>query len=219
MRAHDELISLASVGLSYAGPGGRPVFQRLNLCLPMDRRLAVLGPRKSGKTTLLQMIAGKLAPDSGQIRRPRAVSPVANSGALFHPNLSLYDNILFVARAYSLDGQTLAAAALAPMQRRIDLAAPLKTHDHITRRMLETATVAALPFACCLIDDLAQLPQDFAERLVATVERRGGGLIFSSVQGKAAARHADAVVVISQAGLYPFAVVEEGVAFLERHAR
>ncbi len=49
--------------------GFRRIVEGLNLTLTPGMRLGVLGPNGSGKTTLLKLLAGTLAPDSGQIER------------------------------------------------------------------------------------------------------------------------------------------------------
>jgi ATP-binding cassette subfamily F protein uup len=47
--------------------GGRPIVQHLDLLLGPGQRLGLLGPNGSGKTTVLKLLAGTLAPDSGTI--------------------------------------------------------------------------------------------------------------------------------------------------------
>jgi ATP-binding cassette subfamily F protein uup len=49
--------------------GGRPIVQDLDLLLGPGQRLGLLGPNGSGKTTVLKLLAGTLAPDSGSITR------------------------------------------------------------------------------------------------------------------------------------------------------
>lgn len=49
--------------------GVTPVLNRLNLTLTPSSRVAVVGENGRGKSTLLQVLAGKLKPDSGFIRR------------------------------------------------------------------------------------------------------------------------------------------------------
>ncbi len=46
---------------------GRTLFEHLNLHLRAGERVAVIGPNGVGKTTLLNIIAGKLAPDHGTL--------------------------------------------------------------------------------------------------------------------------------------------------------
>ncbi len=48
---------------------GRPVLRRLTLRIDDDDRIALLGANGNGKSTLVKLIAGRLAPMSGQLTR------------------------------------------------------------------------------------------------------------------------------------------------------
>ena len=52
-----------------AGYDGRPVLRGLSLRVDMDDRIALLGANGNGKSTLAKLIAGRLAPLSGELRR------------------------------------------------------------------------------------------------------------------------------------------------------
>ena len=49
--------------------GGRPVLTGVDLTVSAGDRLGVVGENGRGKTTLLQVLAGRLVPDSGQVHR------------------------------------------------------------------------------------------------------------------------------------------------------
>uniref|UniRef100_UPI0004DF2410 ATP-binding cassette domain-containing protein n=1 Tax=Sciscionella sediminilitoris TaxID=1445613 RepID=UPI0004DF2410 len=49
--------------------GGNPVLDTVNLTVSAGDRLAVVGENGRGKTTLLHVLAGRLVPDSGVLRR------------------------------------------------------------------------------------------------------------------------------------------------------
>ncbi|WP_372617622.1 ABC-F family ATP-binding cassette domain-containing protein [Falsiroseomonas sp.] len=51
------------------GYGGPPVLRGLNLRLDQDDRIALLGANGNGKSTLAKLLAGRLAPTRGEIRR------------------------------------------------------------------------------------------------------------------------------------------------------
>jgi len=64
------IISLHKVSTGYAPD--RPVLSRLDLRLDPDDRIALLGANGNGKTTFARLIAGRLAPLSGQmVRSPK----------------------------------------------------------------------------------------------------------------------------------------------------
>jgi putative spermidine/putrescine transport system ATP-binding protein len=77
----------------------------VSLAIPQGERLALLGPSGCGKTTTLNLVAGFLAPDAGEIRiagrdvarlppHRRNTGMVFQSYALF-PHLSVADNVAF----------------------------------------------------------------------------------------------------------------------------
>ncbi len=52
-----------------AGYDGKPVLRDLSLRIDMDDRIALLGANGNGKSTLAKLIAGRLQPLSGEVRR------------------------------------------------------------------------------------------------------------------------------------------------------
>jgi ATPase subunit of ABC transporter with duplicated ATPase domains len=64
-RSGDLVATLEDVSKAY---GRRTVHDRLNLTIRRGERWAVMGRNGAGKTTLLRMVAGVLAPDSGEVR-------------------------------------------------------------------------------------------------------------------------------------------------------
>ena len=64
------LIALDNVAVGYQS--GRPVLRQLSLRIDDDDRIALLGANGNGKSTLVKLLAGRLAPMSGQmIRAPK----------------------------------------------------------------------------------------------------------------------------------------------------
>ncbi len=58
--------SIAISGLSWSTPDGRPLFSNLDLAISSGR-VGLVGRNGVGKTTLLRLIAGELAPASGRV--------------------------------------------------------------------------------------------------------------------------------------------------------
>ena len=52
-----------------AGYGGEPVLRNISLTIDMDDRIALLGANGNGKSTLAKLLAGRLEPLTGEVRR------------------------------------------------------------------------------------------------------------------------------------------------------
>ena len=63
-------MSLTASGLS-KGYGTRQLFEGVTLHLPAGRRVALVGGNGTGKTTLLEIMAGMIEPDAGTVTKPR----------------------------------------------------------------------------------------------------------------------------------------------------
>ena len=72
-RRTKRLISVEGVSKAL---GGRTLFRDLSFALSPGARLGLVGLNGTGKTTLLRMLAGEIAPDSGRIERAAALRTV-----------------------------------------------------------------------------------------------------------------------------------------------
>lgn len=96
--------------------GKRTIFDGLSLDIPRGKVCAIMGPSGTGKTTLLNLIAGQLLPDNGAVRfEGRVVCPCSRQrlyetrrqiGVLFQDgalltNLSVYENVAFPLREHT----------------------------------------------------------------------------------------------------------------------
>jgi ATP-binding cassette subfamily F protein 3 len=69
--------------LSFAWPAGRPLFEDLGFTMLAGERICVVGKNGKGKTTLLKVLAGDLAPASGTI----TYNPQVESGVFEQTNI------------------------------------------------------------------------------------------------------------------------------------
>ena len=113
--SRDEAPLIEVEGLHFAR-GGRPIFRGIDLVVPRGKVVAIMGPSGTGKTTLLQLIAGRLRPDAGRVsvdglevarlrRAPlydlrRRIGMLFQSGALL-TDLSVFDNVAFPLREHT----------------------------------------------------------------------------------------------------------------------
>ena len=76
-RIAPPILALDRVAVGY---DGKPVLRGLSLRIDMDDRIALLGANGNGKSTLAKLLAGRLAPLAGEVRRGSEAA-----GRLFRP--------------------------------------------------------------------------------------------------------------------------------------
>lgn len=108
-----NLVEIQNLHFSY---GERPILSGLTMQFPRNKVVAVMGGSGSGKTTILRLIGGLIAPNSGQVRllgepiaRPdspalykqrRNMGMLFQHGALF-TDLTVFENVAFPLREHT----------------------------------------------------------------------------------------------------------------------
>lgn len=95
-------------GVSAVGVHGR--LEGITLDAPAGEITALVGGNGAGKTTLLHLFVGAIAPDTGTVTRPGADRiGYVPTGSGYYPDLTVGENIDFVAEVYGIERSTLAA--------------------------------------------------------------------------------------------------------------
>jgi len=95
------MIRFDNVSKFYPTKSGRHyVLRDVNLELPTDRNIAILGPNGVGKSTLIRLMGGADIPNRGQISSDRNISwPLGLQGGL-QGSMTARENVRFVARIH-----------------------------------------------------------------------------------------------------------------------
>jgi len=161
--------------------GGRLLFQGLNLTLGPGEAAVVIGPNGIGKSSLLRLAAGLLAPASGRVVRDGAITLAAEAAAL-DARLSLAKALLFWAR---IDGRGAAdvtrgldAMGLEPLSE-----VPIRLLSTGQRRRATLARVIAASAPIWLLDEPGNgLDAESLDRLAGAMaaHRAGGGIVLAA---------------------------------------
>jgi ATP-binding cassette subfamily F protein 3 len=109
-RLAPPILALERVSVGY---DGMPVLRNLSLTVDMDDRIALLGANGNGKSTFAKLVAGRLAPLSGEVRR---------SGKLRVGYFAQHQEAELVAGDSPVDHMTRALPRATPPQVRAQLA-------------------------------------------------------------------------------------------------
>lgn len=197
----------------------RLIFRPTTLALPTDRRVAILGERLQGKSTLLRLLAKVDTPDDGLIITPPVhFSPIFNPGRFFNFLLTGLENIRLIARLMGADDHRLAFAVNSICKLGPALGQPLRNLTSIERQLLEISLLMALPFDCYLLDNAHTVPPELMEKCFEVTGRRGGGMIFTTMNTRLVHKYANCAVVVRNQGVHAYNHVEEAIESYERKA-
>ena len=169
------MIRLTNVSKSYAvkGSGRRLILDDVTLTLPRGRSLGLLGRNGAGKSTLLKMIAGTIAPDSGEIERHGSISwPLGFAGS-FHSMLSGAQNARFVARIYGCDPDELIAYVADFSELGEFLYMPVNSYSSGMKARLAFGVSMGVAFDYYLVDEVTAVgDKNFKKKCNAVFKER-----------------------------------------------
>lgn len=195
------------------------IFRPTTLALPTDRRVAILGERLQGKSSLLRLLAGVDAPDDGHaIVPPLHLSPIVNPGKFLNFRLTGVENIRLVSRLIGIDGDRLLRAVNDFCKLGTGLERQLRFFTNMERQLLEIALLSVLTFDCYFLDNAHTVPADVLEKCFEVTGRRGGGMIFTTMTARLAHKFADYAVVVRDQAVHAYNHVEEAIESYERKA-
>lgn len=137
----------------WTGERRKVILDRATFRVDLGQSLGILAPNGTGKTTLINMMAGLEKPDEGTIRKTCRVSfPLGFMGGVV-PRHSATENARYIARLYGLDPDYVEAFSrwLCDIGEYYDQ--PLGTYSSGMRARFTLSLLLALEFDIYLIDE------------------------------------------------------------------
>jgi len=197
----------------WTGQQRKVILDRASFRVELGQSLGVLAPNGTGKTTIINMMAGLEKPDEGEIRRNCRVSfPLGFMGGVVGRYTGT-ENVRFVARLYGLDPDYVEAFCrwMAGIEEYFDQ--PVGTYSQGMRARLTFSLLLALDFDIYLIDEGMPATTDvaFNKRAGSILRDRlqNGTVIVVSHQPGTLEKFCSRAAVLRDGQLFMFDTLEE----------
>ena len=197
----------------WTGTQRKVILDQVSFKVELGRSLGILAPNGTGKTTLINIMAGLEKPDEGEVRRGCNISfPLGFMGGVVS-KVSAMENSRYIAKIYGLDPDYVEAYCrwLCNLDEYFDQ--PLGTYSSGMRARFSFALMLALDFDIYLIDEGMPGTTDvefnkkageiLKERLRTTT------IIIVSHQPKTLEKFARSAAVLMDGKLHMFDTLEE----------
>lgn len=137
----------------WTGTQRKVILDRASFRVELGNSMGILAPNGTGKTTLINMMAGLEKPDEGEIRRACRISfPLGFMGGVSSKH-SAMENSRYIARLYGLDPDYIEAFCrwLCGLEEYFDR--PVGTYSSGMKARFSFALMLALDFDIYLIDE------------------------------------------------------------------
>jgi capsular polysaccharide transport system ATP-binding protein len=148
------MIEFDNVSKSFwSGKQRKVILDRVSFRVELGNSLGILAPNGTGKTTLVNMMAGLEKPDEGKIRRTSRISfPLGFMGGIVSKHTAK-ENSRYIARLYGLDPDYVEAFCqwLTGIDEYFDM--PVGTYSQGMRSRFMFSLMLSLDFDIYLIDE------------------------------------------------------------------
>ncbi len=208
------MLEFTNVSKSFwTGKQRKVILDRASFRVELGNSLGILAPNGTGKTTLINMMAGLEKPDEGQIYRGSRISfPLGFMGGVVNRHTAK-ENSRYIARLYSLDPDYVEAFCrwLCDIEEYFDM--PIGTYSQGMRSRFTFALLLALDFDIYLIDEGmpnstdAEFNRKAGEILRERLENTT--VIIVSHQAQTLERFAKSAAVLKDGHIHMFETLEE----------
>ena len=208
------MIEFHAVSKSYwTGKKRKVILDKASFRVEPGRSLGILAPNGTGKTTLINMMAGLEKPDDGTITRTSRISfPLGFMGGVNNKH-SGTENARYIARLYGLDPDYVEAFCrwLCGIEEYFDM--PVGTYSQGMRARFSFSLMLAMEFDIYLIDEGMPSTTDVAfNRKAGTILRErlvGKTVVIVSHQSEILEKFCQVAGVLRNGQLYMFDSLEE----------
>ncbi len=197
----------------WTGTQRKVILERVSFRVELGNSLGILAPNGTGKTTLINMMAGLEKPDEGVIRRKARISfPLGFMGGVVS-RVSAVENSRYIARLYGLDPDYVEAFCRWMCNLGEYFEQPLGTYSSGMRARFSFALMLALDFDIYLIDEgmPSSTDVDFNRKAgeILRERLRTTTVIIVSHQPAVLEKFARSAAVLMGGQLYMFDTLEE----------
>ena len=197
----------------WTGQQRKVILDNVSFRVDLGKSLGILAPNGTGKTTLINMMAGLEKPDEGEIRRGCRISfPLGFMGGVLG-KLSAKENARYIAKIYGLDPDYIEAFTrwLCELDEYYDF--PVATYSAGMKGRFSFALLLALDFDIYLIDEgMPQSTDAQFNRKAGDVLRErlvNSTVIIVSHQAETLEKFCQSAAVLRDGQFYMFETFEE----------
>lgn len=208
------MLEFVNVSKSFwTGTQRKVILDRASFRVDLGNSLGILAPNGTGKTTLINMMAGLEKPDEGEIYRNARISfPLGFMGGVVNRHTAK-ENCRYIARLYGLDPDYVEAFCrwLSDIKEYFDM--PLGTYSQGMRARFTFALMLSLDFDIYLIDEGMPSSTDanFNKRAGDILRERleNTTVVIVSHQPSTLERFAKSAAVLKDGRIHMFETLEE----------
>ncbi len=203
----------------WTGTQRKVILDHASFTVEIGQSLGILAANGTGKTTLINMMAGLEKPDEGEIIRSSRISfPLGFMGGIV-PDHSASENARYIARLYGLDPDYIEAFCryLVNIDEYFDM--PMSTYSQGMRARVSFSLLLALEFDIYLIDEgmPSSTDSDFNQKAGNVLHERltKSTVVIVSHSAHILERYCSRAAVLKDGHLHMFDSLEQAKALYE----
>ncbi len=218
------MIEFQSVSKSFwTGKTRKVNLDRASFRVEIGNSLGILAPNGTGKTTIINMMAGLEKPDEGKVLRTSRISfPLGFMGGVVNRHTGT-ENVRYIARLYGLDPDYVESFCrwLCGIAEYFDM--PVGTYSQGMRARLSFALMLAIEFDIYLIDEgmPSTTDVDFNRKAGSILRDRlkNATVVIVSHQAQTLEKFCRSAAVLRNGQLYTFDTLEEAKQLYDYQAQ